>query len=236
MSADVLDFVDQRPLGVPTRLQDRVLRFEGLDALPEDAELPVIGPQAGGKVSLQRGNLDVQMIESALQVVEGRRTGILRHLDPRGRRIHQVDGFVGELATGDKAIRQEGRRPGCLRGNVDVVVRFVLRLDPLKHDRCHLRRRLVDRDELKPALQGGVFLDILLVLRPRRRGNRSQLPAGKGGLEEVCRVSSARFPAGPDQRVRFIDEKKRRPGSFPDVLDDGLQATLEFALDPGACL
>ena len=70
----------------------------------------------------------------------------------------------------------------------------------------------LDLDDLKPPGQGGIFLEVLFVLGPGRGGDRSQLAARQGGLEQVGRVALSGCSAGPDHRVGLVDEQNDRHG------------------------
>ena len=95
---------------------------------------------------------------------------------------------------------------------------------------------LLDLDDLEPPRERGVLLEVLLVLGPGRRGDRAQLAAREGGLQEVRRVVLSCLPAGADHRVRLVDEEDDRLGRGLHLLDDRLQAVLELALDSGSGL
>ena len=70
--------------------------------------------------------------------------------------------------------------------------------------------RLVDLDLLEAALEGGVGLEVLLVLGPGGGRDGAQLAAGQGGLEQVGGVALPGLPAGADQRVGLVDEQDDR--------------------------
>ena len=74
---------------------------------------------------------------------------------------------------------------------------------------------LVDLDDLEAALEGGVGLEVLLVLRPGGGRDGAQLAAGQGRLEQVGGVALPCLAAGADQRVGLVDEQDDRHAATP---------------------
>ena len=95
---------------------------------------------------------------------------------------------------------------------------------------------LLDLDHLEAARQGGVLLEVLLVLRPGRGGDGAQLAAGQGRLEQVGGVALPGLPAGADHGVGLVDEQDDRLRRGLDLVDHRLEPVLELALDAGAGL
>ena len=142
--------------------------------------------------------------------------------------VHDVDGLVRQVAGGDVAVREAD---GGLDGGVGVLalmVLFVLRADAAQDEHGVFRGRVVDLDGLEAALEGGVLLDVLAVLRERGGADALDLAARKGGLEDVGRVHGAFGGAGADDRVHLIDEQDDVLGAL-DLVHDALDAFFELA-------
>jgi hypothetical protein len=147
----------------------------------------------------------------------------------------EIDRLVGQEAVGDVAVRE--RRRGDERRVLDAhaVVHLVALLEPAQNPDRLLDARLVHVDRLKAPRQGGVLLDVLLVLVERRRAHAAQLAAREHGLQHVRGVHRALGGAGADDRVQLVDEQHHLALRFGDLLEHGLQAVLELAavLGPG---
>ena len=105
-----------------------------------------------------------------------------------------------------------------------------------QHADRRLLLRLVHLHDLEAAGERGVLLDVLLVLRPCRRGDRAQGAAGERGLEQVRGIARPGGSAGADQRVRLVDEQDDALAGGLHLLDHRLQPVLELAPDGGAGL
>src|SRR5438270_4666218 len=94
-------------------------------------------------------------------------------------------------------------------------------------------RRLVDRDGLEAALEGGVLLQVLAVLVERRGADGLQLAAGEHGLEDRRGVDRSFSGAGADECVQLVDEQDD-VAAGADLLQHLLEALLEVAAVAGA--
>ena len=177
----------------------------------------------------QRGALDLDAADLALDDVDLERHRI--DLDAQTRRglVDQVDGLVGELTGGDVPVRQERRRDE--RGVLDAhtVVHLVALLEPAEDRHRVFDRRLTDVDLLEPALERGVLLDVLAELVERGRADHAQLTAGEHRLDHVAGVDRALGTSGTDDRVQLVDERDDLAVAVDDLLEDGLHAVLELA-------
>ena len=115
------------------------------------------------------------------------------------------------------------------------MVHLVALLQPAQDGDGVLHRGLGRVDGLEPPLQRGVLLDALAVLVQRGGPDGAQLPARKGGLEQVGGVHGPFGRAGADERVQLVDEKDDLALAVDDLLEDRLEALLELAaeLRPG---
>ena len=140
----------------------------------------------------------------------------------------EVDRLVGQEAVGDVAVRQLGGRLQRLLGDVDLVVRLVAVAQALEDLHGLLGRRLVDRDLLEAALQGGVALEVLAVLVERGRAHGLQLAARQRRLEDRGGVDRALRGTRADEVVELVDEQDD-VAALGDLLHHLLQALLELA-------
>ena len=93
--------------------------------------------------------------------------------------------------------------------------------------------RLVDArrlhlDGLEAALQRGVLLDVFAIFVERGRADALQLPAGKGGLDDIGGIHRTFRGAGADDGVKLVDEKDDVLGAA-DFVHHRLDALLELA-------
>ncbi len=147
-------------------------------------------------------------------------------------RVEQADGFIGELPSGKVPLRKPyGLNHGLIQHTHTVM--FFERPDQAPH---HLDGRqlvrLFDFDHLEATGQSRVFLEILLVLGPGRRGDRPQFASSQCGLEQVRGVPLPGGPSGPDHRVGLVDKQNDRTGRCLDLVDHRLQTVFKFALHP----
>ena len=87
--------------------------------------------------------------------------------------------------------------------------------EPAHHPDGAVLVGLLDLDDLEPAGEGGVLLEVLLVLGPGGGGDRAELAAGQGRLEQVGGVALAGLAAGADHRVGLVDEQDDRRRATP---------------------
>src|SRR5205823_350599 len=93
--------------------------------------------------------------------------------------VDEIDRFVGQEPVGDVAVRLIDRRFDRLTGVFDVMEALVAVLDPEEDlDRLALSRR-VDLDRLEAPFERAVLLDVLPVLRRRRRADAADLAAAE---------------------------------------------------------
>ena len=162
--------------------------------------------------------------------------GLDLHPQPRRRLVDEVDRLVGQLAAGDVAVGEGGRRDQGGVGDPDAVVRLVLLLDAAQDLDGVLDAGLADEDLLEAALQRRVLLDPLAVLVERGRADHVQLAAGQHRLEHVAGVHRrVATGARTDDRVQLVDEGDDLPAGVLDLLEHGLEPLLELAavLRPG---
>src|SRR5919108_399015 len=122
--------------------------------------LDLPAPLDRGLVALDGDQLDLELLDAAVDLVDlGRHRRDLDR-DARGGLVDQVDRLVGQEAVGDVAMRE--RRGGDQRGvrDRDLVVRLVALLQAAQDRDRGLDARLADVDRLEAALERGVILDV----------------------------------------------------------------------------
>ena len=235
LRTNVTDLLDQPSLLVPLRLQSDEALFRGrLAGRQLDEAVLVVG--ARGFLAREDLDLGSAVLDRPLRVLDrGRRCG-LADRDAGAGRVEDRDGLVGKLPPRDVSVRQaDGVLDGLVEDAHLVMVLERLRESAHHDDRDGLRR-LLHLDDLEAAGESGVLLEVLLVLGPGGRGDRAQLAAREGGLQEVRGVVLPGLAAGADHGVRLVDEDDDRLGRGLHFFDDRLQAVLELALDSGSRL
>ena len=122
------------------------------------------------------------MRESPLQNIDGFGLGFDFDLQTRRRLVDQIDGFVGQKAVGDIAIRKFRRGDDGGVGDAHAVMGFVALAQAAQNRDRVDDRRLSHQNALKAPLQGGVFFDMAAVFVERRRADATQLAARERGL------------------------------------------------------
>ena len=178
---------------------------------------------------LHRVLLDFELEDLSFELIDLGRHGIEFHAQARGGFIHEIDGFVGQEAIRDVAMRERGG--GDERGvlDADAVVDFVTLLESAQDGDGGFDARLGDLHGLEAAFERGVFFDVLAVLVERGGADATEFAAGELGLEHVRGVSGAFGLARADERVQFIDEEDDAALAAGDFLEEGFETILEFA-------
>ena len=173
--------------------------------------------------------LDLELADAPLDDVDLERHGV--DLDPEPGRglVDEVDRLVGELATGDVAVREHRRRDQRRVLDAHAVVHLVALLQaPQDRDRV-LDRRLAHEHLLEPALERGVLLDVLAELVERGGADHAQLTAREHRLDHVAGVDRAFGTARADDRVQLVDERDDLAVAVDDLLEHRLQPVFELA-------
>ncbi len=220
------DVLDGRLLGLPARRHRG-----GLLAQLGQLALDRVAALGAGLVLVarQRGPLDLELHDAAVELVDLDRLGVDLDAQPRRRLVDQVDRLVGQEAVGDVAVRERRRRDDRRVGDAHLVVLLVAVLEPAEDRDRVLDGGLLHEHRLEAALERGVLLDVLAVLVERGRADRPQLAAGEHRLEEVRRVDGALGGARADDRVQLVHEQDDLAAGVLDLLEHGLEALLELA-------
>ncbi len=228
----VADGVDGVLLRLPVRLHGGRLLLEVRQLLVQRGQ-PLLGHDVG--FLGQRHALDLQLTDPALDDVDLRRHRVDLDAQLAGRFVHQVDGLVGQEASGQVSVGQYGR--GHQGGVLDAypVVDLVALLEPTQDGNGVFDRGLADEHLLEPPLEGRVLLDVFAVLVESGGPDHAQLAARQHGLEHVAGVHRT-LPAGPgaDDGVHLIDERDDFAVAVGDLLEHGLEPLFELAAVLGA--
>ena len=176
----------------------------------------------------ERGLLDLELTDPPLHDVDLERHRIDLDAQPRRSFVDEVDGLVGQLAPGDVATREHGRRDEGGILDAHAVVHLVPLLEATQDRDGVLGRRLTDVDLLEAPLQRGVLLDVLAEFVERGRADHAQLAACEHRLDHVAGVDRALRAAGTDDRVQLVDERDDLTVAVGDLLEHGLQPVLEL--------
>ena len=217
---------DHLPLAAQARIQAAAL-------LLQVGQLALDGRQAllrrGVALLLQRLALDFELHDLALDLVQLGRVGGDLHAQAAGGLVDQVDGFVGQEAVGDVAVRQRGRGDHGRVGDAHVVMHLVALLQPAQDRDGVFDGRLVHQHRLETPFERRVLLDVLAKFVQRRRADGVQLAARQHRLEHVAGVHRALGRARADDGVQLVDEQDDLPGRVGDLFQHGLEPLLELA-------
>ena len=169
------------------------------------------------------------MNQAPLQAIHNLGFRVDLHANTTRRLVDEIDGFVGQLALGDVALRQ--LRRGNDRGVRDVhpVVDLIALFETAQDGDGVFLTRLIHQHFLKTALQGGVFLNVLSMLVQGGGADAVQLAAGQGGLEHIARIHSALGFTRAHHRVQFVDEQDHAALFLRQFVQNGFQPLFEFA-------
>ena len=214
------------------------LRLHGVRFLAQLCQLllDLVAPFLGRLVLLlrERGELDLELRDLALDFVDLLRQRVDRNAQPRGGLVDQVDRLVGQEAVSDVAMRQRRSRYEGVVRDADTVVNLILLFEaPQNRDRI-FDRRLAHVNGLEATLERRILLDVLAILIERRRTDDVQLATRQRRLQHVGRVDRALGPTRADQRMQLVDEDDVAALGRRDFLENGFQPLLEFAAVLGA--
>src|SRR5262245_3856394 len=106
-----------------------------------------------------------------------------------------------------------GETDGSVDGfveNANIMMFFERPDNAAHHDHTLGFGGLFDLDDLEPARQSWIFLEVFLVFRPGRGGDSPKLSASKGRFEKICGIVLPRLSTGADHGVSLVYEKNDR--------------------------
>ena len=113
--------------------------------------------------------------------------------EPRAGRVEHADGFVGQLAAGQIAVREPHGRCDAFVQNAHFVVLLQRRDHAAQHHQALLFGRLFHFDYLETAGQRGILFEVLLVFGPGGGGDGAQFAAGQRRLQQVGGIALPRL-------------------------------------------
>src|ERR1700752_1229781 len=143
------------------------------------------------RFALQNALLDFEIVELPCGVLDWWGSGALGERQPRARRVQHADGLVRKLATGEISMGEPYRGAYGFVEYAHVVMLLERRNDPADHGHALRFERFFHLHNREPAGQRSIFLEIFLVFRPCRRGNRPKLSPSERRLQKICGVSLA---------------------------------------------
>ena len=156
---------------------------------------------------LQRLALDLELHDLAVDLVQRLRLGVDLGAQAGGGFVDQVDGFVGQVAVGDIAVREGGRGDHRRVGDAHAVMDFVALLQAAQDADGVFHAGLFHQHRLEAALEGRVFFDMLAVFVQGGGADHVQLAARQHRLEHVAGVHGAFGRARADHGVHLIHEQ-----------------------------
>ena len=180
--------------------------------------------------------LDFEVVDTAVEVFNGRRGGVLAEGEFGAGGIEDADGFIGQLAAGHVAVRKADGGFEPLIEDSDLMVFFEHTDDAAHHHHADRFGGLFDLDDLEAAGERGVLFKVLFVLAPGGGGHGAHLAAREGGLEQVGGIALAGLAAGADHGVGLVDEEDDGLGAGLDLFDETLEPVFKLAFDAGAGL
>ena len=112
------------------------------------------------------------------------------------------------------------------------MVRLIAITKSPQHFNGFLHVWFFDEDRRKPALQGSIFFNMLVILVKRGRAHTLQFPSSQGWFEHIRRIHRALCSACPDNRVKLIDEQDNFALSALNLFKGSFQSF--FKLPPEA--
>ena len=147
-----------------------------------------------------------------------------------GRRlVDEVDRLVRQEAVGDVAVGERRRGDDRGIGDAHAMVRLVPVLQPPQDRDRVLDRRLGDEHRLEAPRERRVLLDMLAIFVERGRADAMQFAARQCRLEQVRSVHRPVRLARANQRVHLVDEQDDAARRRGDLVQNALEALLEFA-------
>ena len=186
--------------------------------------------EAGRHLAGDNAEFGIDQADASATIVDRCRHGVLAHRHARAGGVDQADGLVGQLARRDIARGQPHRLADRFVDDSHLVVLLEGGDQATDHRRRHLLGGLLDLHRLEAAGEGGILLEVFLVLGPGGRRDGAQLAARQGRLQQIRRIVLASLAAGANQRVGFVDEQDDRLGARLGLFDHRFQAVLELAL------
>ena len=219
----LLNLVDLLLFALPLSLLLRFLFLEVSDFLVQLGELLLV------ILTLDGLALNLQLLDTAGNLVQGFRHRVHLHTEAGGSFIHQVNRLIRQETVGDVPARKlDGSDDGVILDTHLVMVLVFLLQTTEDGDGIHFAR-FIDHNNLETTLQRLVLLEILLVFVQGGGTDGPEFAPCEGRLQDVGCVHRAFTLAGTDQRVDFVDEEDNLAVALRNLIDDSLQTLLELS-------
>ncbi len=182
---------------------------------------------------LKRLGFDFQLNQATIQAVEHFRLGVNFHTNAAGRFVDKVDGLVRQLAIGDIAMAQLGRRNDRAVSDRHLMVDLIAFFEATQDGDGVFFARLFHQHFLEATLKCRVLLNVLAVLVERGCANAVQLAPRQGRLEHVAGVHRTFAFTGANHGVQFVDKQNDLPFLLRQLVQQGFQAFFELATELG---
>ena len=202
-----------------------VLALETVDFLFNEFHPP---PRSVISLFADRLAFDFELDDAAIETVHHLGLGVDFHLDPGSRLVDQINGLVGKKTVGDVAMGEFSRRHNGGVGNLNPVVQFIALFEATEDGNSRFHRGLLDQNLLKPALERGVFFDVLAIFVKCRRADTVQFSPREGGFEHVACVHRAFGLAGTNHGVDLVNKHNRAAFVFGHITEHALEALFEL--------
>ena len=232
LRTQVADLVVAFLLGVPTGVESCEL-LAGVGQFALELGEALLGGRVLGLLQLHLLHFEARHL--ALQLVDLLGLRVEFHAQVRSGLVHQVDGLVGQLTTGDVAVREGCGGHERVVADRHLVVGLIALLQATQNGDRVLHTRLAHEHLLETTLQGRILLDVLTVFVERGGADQAQFATGQHRLEHIARVHRAFGRTGTDDRMDLVDEGDDLAVGLLDLVKHALEAFLEFAavLAPG---
>ena len=147
--------------------------------------------------------------------------------------VQQVDGLVRQISVGNVPLAHGDGQTAHLLGDRHLVEAGVIGSDPLQNTDAVGDGGFLHQHGLEAALQGGVLLDVLAVLRQSGGADDLNLPPGQSGLEDIGGVHRALGVSCAYDGVYLVDHQDD-VADLADLLDQALHAAFKLAAELGA--
>ena len=175
------------------------------------------------------------MNQSPIKAIHRLRFRVDFHPDPAAGLIHQIDGFIGEIAICNVAVRQSGRSNDRRVRNRDAMMNFVLFFKASKNRNGILDTWLIDQHLLETPLKSRILFDVLTVFVKCRGTNTMELSSRQSRLQHIASIHRAIGLTRTDHGMELIDKKNDLPFKLGHLGQQCFHALFKFTTKLGAC-
>ena len=125
-------------------------------------------------------------------------------------------------------MRERGRGDNRRIFDADTVMHLVALFEATQDRNRILDRGLAHKSDLEPALQSGVFFNVLAVFVERGGADGAQLAPGQRWLQHVAGINRAFGRACPYQGMQFVNEQDDLAFRLFNLFQHRLEPIFEF--------